>query len=349
MPEPSLAVHTWALTKTFRGHPPREDHAWTDALIEGVGRLFRPPERKTVVDRVDLAVEAGEFFGVIGSNGAGKTTLLKLLSGLLYPDAGGGAVNGYDLRRERSSVRRSVVIARSGLTALWQLNGRENLLFRARMCGLSGPEAAERADYVLERLELTHKAYDYSWNWSAGEFQKFSLALTFIARTPLVLLDEPTSHLDPRTARLIRDFVTEELNRQNGQTILMSTHYLEEADMLCQRVAVLHRGRILACDTPSNLKRAHAPDRLIEVRVGGYTADMGAAVRRQCGLAHLAEHFEDVATGQALLHPRWAGAPPDPEALRRAIEAAGGRVLSVNRVEPGLEDVYFTLTGGQGV
>ena len=344
-PTTALAVETWDLTKTFKGQRPNDGRNWTDAIADGVKALFRRPEKKTVVDRVGIEVERGEFFGIIGSNGAGKTTLLKMLSCLLYPDAGGGRVNGYDLRRQRMDVRRSVVLAKAGgwLSTLWQIDGRENLLFRARMCGLSRSEAEERADYVLERLELADKAHDYSWNWSAGEYQKFSLAMTFMARTPLVILDEPTSHLDPRTARLIRDFVKEELNRGNGQTVVMSTHYLEEADMLCDRVAVLHEGRLLACDAPARLKRTYLPERILEVRAGNYTAAIGERIKEDCGLSELLEHFEDIATGQVRLRPKWAG-EADAAKLHRALEAEGVCIAGSAEVEPTLDDVYFQLS-----
>jgi ABC-2 type transport system ATP-binding protein len=201
---------------------------------------------------------------------------------------------------------------------------------------------------VLERLEIAHKADEYSWNWSAGERQKFGLAMTFITRTPLVLLDEPTSHLDPRTARLIREFVKEDLNRRNGQTVLMSTHYLEEADQMCDRVAILRAGRLLACDNPAALKRAHVPDSILELRVAGYAPEVGQDLKARCGLAELLEHFEDVATGHAQLRPKWPdGAPPDPDALGRALEARGVAVLATERAAPTLDDVYFHLAREQ--
>jgi ABC-type multidrug transport system ATPase subunit len=130
----ALAVETWDLTKTFRGRWPDDNLTWADAIVHGVKCLLRPPDVRTVVDRISLAVKAGEFFGIIGANGAGKTTLLKLLACLVYPDAGGGRVNGHDLRRERTAVRRSVGVApaASYMGMLWQLTARENLLCRAR-------------------------------------------------------------------------------------------------------------------------------------------------------------------------------------------------------------------------
>ena len=311
--------------------------------------LFRPPKQKTVVDHVSLSVRSGEFFGIIGSNGAGKTTFLKMLSCLLCPDAGGGRVNGHDLVRQRSDVRRSVALAPAGgfLGMLWQLSGRENLLFRARLCGIPAAEAERRADYVLGRLEVAYKAHEHSWNWSAGERQKFALAMTFMARTPLVMLDEPTSHLDPRVSRLVREFVKGELNQRNGQTVMMSTHYLEEADLLCDRVAILREGQILACDTPARLKQIYAPERILEIRATGYRREAGRRAKERCGLAQLLEHFEDVTTGQVRLRPKWPDGVIDPDGLCRELAASGVAITAAERVAPTLDDVYFQLAREQ--
>jgi ABC-2 type transport system ATP-binding protein len=340
------AVETWGLTKRFKATRDSERMGWASAAARGFKMILRPPGMSTAVNGVSLSIRRGEFFGVIGSNGAGKTTLLKMLSGLLYPDEGGGAVNGYDLLRERASVRRSVVIskAQGWLGMLWQLTGYDNLMFRARMCGITRKVATERADYVLDRLGITHKAGSYSWEWSMGETQKFNLAATFIARTPLVILDEPTSHLDPHAARLIRDFVKQDLGRGNGQTVIMSTHYLEEADLLCDRVAVLHGGKVLACDTPSALKQTHVPERILEIRALNYTPAAGERAKQGSGATELLESLEDMTTGQARLRPKWSGSAPDADGLCRALEAEGVTIRSVNRVSPTLDDVYFHLT-----
>jgi ABC-type multidrug transport system ATPase subunit len=339
------AVETENLTKTYRGEAPDDGRSWGDALVGMAKRAIRPPEAKTVVDRVSLEVREGELFGIVGSNGAGKTTFLKLLSCLVYPDDGRATVNGFDLRRQRSAVRRSVVIAKAGgwMSTLWQLNGRENLLFRARMCGLSAQEGERRASYVLQRLELEHQAGEHSWSWSAGELQRFSLGLCFIARTPVVMLDEPTSHLDPHVARLIREFISDDLIRDGGQTVLMSTHYLEEADQLCDRVAVFSHGRVLACDTPPALRARYAPDRVPELWVTGYRGSVGEEIRKDPNVAELIEHFEDVATGRARLRPTWTERP-DPEALRSRLETHGVTVLEVREVEPTLDEVYVRLS-----
>lgn len=343
----SPAVETWDLTKSFKDDTPIGSQDWTDAMGKGVKHLFHPmKKRKTVIDSVNLSIKRGELFGLLGPNGAGKTTFLKLLSCLLYPDGGGGVVNGYDLRRERSAVRNSVAIAKAGgyLGTLWQLTGMENLLFRARMCGISGKEASERVNHVLDRLQIAHKAREHSWNWSAGERQRFNLAMTFIAQTPVVILDEPTSHLDPHISRIVREFVKEDLSRRDGRTVIMSTHYLAEADLLCDRVAILHKGRILACDTPAKLKRIHVPEQMLEVQCVNYTPEIGERIKGKCGVSELLEHFQDVATGQVKLRPKWSGTTRDPDALRRELDAEGVTVTSNKWVDATLDDVYFYLT-----
>jgi ABC-2 type transport system ATP-binding protein len=336
-------VETDELTKIYRGNP-TDNRSWGDALVNVAERVVRRPPEKAVVDGVSLEVRAGEMFGIVGANGAGKTTFLKLLSCLVYPDRGRARVNGFDLTRQRSSVRRSVVIAKAGgwMSTLWQLSGRENLMFRAKMCGLTTTEAKDRTEYVLDRLELQGQANGHSWSWSAGELQKFSLGLCFIARTPLVMLDEPTSHLDPHVARLLREFVREDLCAGGGQTVVMSTHYLEEADQLCDRVAVFFKGRVLACDRPAALKARYAPDRISELWVTGYRAGIGERIRDQLDLAELIEHFEDVATGRARLRPKWR-AGGDIERLRSALEDQAVTVHEIREVEATLDDVYFRL------
>lgn len=343
-PAPELAIQTEGLMKSFKGRSDG-DRSWVTAVVRGGKRLFSQSKARVVVDRVDLAVRTGEVFGIVGANGVGKTTLLKLLSCLLYPDGGGGSVNGYDILRERMDVRRSIAIARAGggLGLLWQLNGRDNLLFRARLSGIAGAEAVKRVDQLLDRLDLARKARSYSWELSAGEAQKFSLAATFISRAPVVILDEPTSHLDPQAAREIREFIKNDLNQANGQTIILTTHYLEEADLLGDRVALMHGGRIIACDTPAELKRGYGLGDRLEFRARNYTSEIGQRVQVKCGIVELRERFEDLVTGQARLRPHWDSDSGDEEELRRMLEAEGVVVTAIRQVKPTLDDVYFHL------
>ena len=350
-PGSRLAVETRELCKDFK-ESESSNRSLFGALTGGVRELLRPPKKRRVVDHISLSIAHGEFFGIVGPNGAGKTTFLKLLCCMLYPDGGSGSVNNHDLLRDRVSVRRSVVIspaqAWNGVGLLWQLTGRENLMFRARMSGVPKAEANRRTDYVLERLGLAEKARAHSWGWSAGELHKMTLAMTFIARTPVVILDEPTSHLDPRVSRQIREFAKEELGGRNGQTVILSTHYLDEADMLCDRVAIFHKGRVLASDTPAALKRTYARERILEIRALNYTSPIGERIKQKLQLLELLEQFEDTASGRVKLRPK-SSTVPDVTLLRSELEAEGVEVLSVKWVMPTLEDVYFQLTKGEAV
>lgn len=350
-PRFDLAVETRDLTKAFAGNPPGFMPGLVEAVVDAVQRRIRHPPQRTVVDRVSLSIRRGEIFGVLGSNGAGKTTLLKLLSCLLYPDGGSGTVNGYDLIRQRLAVRRSVVIAKTqasnGVGFLWQLDAWENLMFRARLHGIPRSEAEQRADYVIERLDIRHKARDHTWDMSVGERQRLSLAMTFLARMPLVILDEPTSHLDPQSARLVRRFIREDLNQKNGQTVIMSTHYLEEADQLCDRVAIMEHGRILACDRPAELKRVHVPDPILEVRAIHYAPKIGQRVKDRCGIAELLERFEDVAVGQVRLRPKWPQPEPDVDGFLQELRAEGVEIRSVRQIGATLDDLYYQLVQKQ--
>lgn len=343
------AVQTWDLTKSFKANAVGDDLPWFWAAIVGVKNRLSPPPKKTVVDHISFTVKTGEFFGILGANGAGKTTLLKLLSGILYPDSGSGTVNSHDLLRDRMAVRKSVATskAQGWLGLLWQLSGRENLLFRARMAGVPGREANKRVDEILERLDLARKARSYSWELSAGETQKFNLATTFISRAPLVMLDEPTSHLDPQVAREVRAFIKQDLNKANGQTVIMSTHYLEEADLLCDRVAMIHEGKLVAFDSPAALRRTYVPDPILELRAENYASEIGEAAKAKCGLTEMIERFEDLATGRVRLRPKWPGRSGDLDALCGELKAQGVVITSVRSVEPTLDDVYFQVTQGR--
>lgn len=344
-----VIVETQNLSKVFAANA-NKPRRFVGAVVAGVSGLLRSPRKRKVVDSINLSILRGQFFGIVGPNGAGKTTFLKLLSCLIYPDGGSGSVNGFDILRERTAVRRSISIspaqAWNGVGILWQLTGRDNLLFRARMCGVNGTEARKRADYVVERLGFAEKARDHTWNWSAGELHKLTLAMTFMAHTPIVILDEPTSHLDPRVARLIREFAKEELNKRNRQTVIISTHYLEEAEHLCDQVAVLQEGKLLACNSPAKLKAAYVPDPILEIRALNYTPRIGQRIAEKCHLKELLEQFEDITTGQVKLRPKWPDTSADVDLLCQELKTDGVEILSVRKVEPSLDDVYFQLTKG---
>ena len=345
---PINAVEVDSLRKVYRGKPVDFQAAWTEALLHALKNRLKG-EVKTALDGIDLEIRTGEFFGIIGSNGAGKTTLLKLLSCLIYPDGGTARVNGFDIRKQRMAARRSTIVikAQGWLGMLWQLTGRQNLLFQAKMCGLPASEAAAKVDQVLSALEVEEKANDYSWNWSAGEQQKFNLAMSMVARTPIVLFDEPTAHLDPHIAGQVRRFMKEWINGSNGQTVIMSSHYLEEADLLCDRVAILDEGKIIACDAPASLTQRYCKNEIHEVWVENFSSDLIAPLKEKAGIQEILEHYEDSSAGKARLRVYWKDAKPEMHALLRGLEEQGVRTRKTALAKPSLDDVYFHLTKGK--
>jgi ABC-2 type transport system ATP-binding protein len=231
-------------------------------------RLRREPDRRErfrAVDAIDLRVEEGEIFGVLGPNGAGKTTTLKMLATLLEPTSGEARVLGIDVRARPREIRARLGAMLSGERSLyWKLTGRENLEYFAALYHVPPRQTRARIDGVLAAVGLADRADDYVERYSTGMRQRLALARALLPDPPLLILDEPTVGLDPQAARDLRERVRE-LRRQ-GRTVLLTTHYMEEADQLCDRVAIIDHGRIVALDTPANLKRTFAgPERVEQV------------------------------------------------------------------------------------
>jgi len=207
------------------------------------------------VDRATLDVAPGECLGLLGPNGAGKTTTILLLSTLLAPTEGTALVEGYDVRLQPQTVRRRIGVLLAGDRAVYRrLTGRENLLYFAELYGIPGAEARARAAALLELVGLAERADDLAGRYSSGMCVRLALARTVLHNPSVLLLDEPTLGLDPHGARLVRELILS-LSRE-GKTVLLATHDMAEAERLCDRVAVIDRGRLLAVDSPARLKAA---------------------------------------------------------------------------------------------
>ncbi|HEX5579424.1 MAG TPA: ATP-binding cassette domain-containing protein, partial [Candidatus Limnocylindria bacterium] len=238
-------------------------------------RIRRRPdqrERFRAVDGIDLRVERGEIFGVLGPNGAGKTTTMKMLSTLLEPTAGTARILGYDVVREARDVRRRMgAVLSDGRSLYWKLTARENLEYFAALYHVSPKEQAARIAAALEAVKLEDRADDYVERYSTGMRQRLVLARALLPDPELLLLDEPTVGLDPQSSRDLRDRVRD-LQAQ-GRTVLLTTHYMEEADQLCDRIAIVDHGHVVALDTPTGLKRTIAATEVVRLEVQG--APMG--------------------------------------------------------------------------
>ena len=216
--------------------------------VENLSRAFNSLR---AVDNISFSVEAGEIFGFLGHNGAGKTTTIRMLSGQLSPDSGRGRVAGCDIVTEQQRLKPLIGVVSEHQNLYERMSGRENLEFAARLYG----QEPQRVDEVLEQVDLLDRAKDKVQNYSNGMKQRLVIARSILHRPQIVFLDEPTRGLDPVVGREIRRLITDMSSQ--GVTIFLTTHYMEEADLLCNRVAFLSEGRIVALDTPNNLKTTH--------------------------------------------------------------------------------------------
>ena len=244
----STAVRIDNAVKTFGG----KGNRWL-APKNGNGHV--PEGAKVAVDRVSLEVKRGEIFGILGPNGSGKSTLIRLIATLLVPDGGRITVFGHDVTREPRQVQ--TLINRVSVEASFfkKLSPMENLMYGARLYGVSPIEARMRARQILARLGLDAKSIDRPMEeMSRGMQQKVAIARAFLSSPILLLLDEPTTGLDPRSKREVQAFVRE-LRDMHDTTILLTTHDMYEADALCDRIAIIDGGKIVALDTPAELKK----------------------------------------------------------------------------------------------
>ncbi len=288
--------------------------------VQGLTKRYgRPNAGVLAVDRVAFDVWPGEVFGLLGPNGAGKTTTIRMLTGLTRPDAGEARVLGLDLARDLPRIKKRIGVVPERSNLYNELSARENLIFMAQLYGVPHRERGMRVDELLRRFRLEGKRQAPFGKLSKGMRRALTVAAALIHRPQLLFLDEPTSGLDVVNARGLRALI--ERLRDEGVTIFLTTHYLEEAERLADRVALLVDGRIVAADTVAGLKsRVADGETMVEIR---YRDSMGSDRLRLRG--------DDGTSGLRA-------------ALDRA-EAEGREVVSIRTVEPSLEDAFIELTG----
>ncbi|MGH9093082.1 MAG: ATP-binding cassette domain-containing protein [Acidimicrobiales bacterium] len=289
------------------------------------------------VDELDLTVRAGEIFGLLGPNGAGKTTTAGMLTTRVVPTSGTAYVGGIDVVAHPSLAKQILGIVSQQNTLDRQLSVWENLYFHGRLFGMGARESRQAADELLEKFQLSKWAKASVYALSGGMAQRLMVARAIFHRPAVLFLDEPTAGLDPQS-RLALWGILRELNAE-GQTILLTTHYMEEADQLCGRVAIMDHGRILALGTPAQLKQGVDADTIVTVRASGPPDELA---RR------FTEHLDDVTRtrpveGGIELHVR-RGERLLPRVVAAA-EAGGLEVADVAVAEPSLETVFINLTG----
>jgi len=282
--------------------------------VRGLGKSFG---RTPVLDGLDLTVERGEIFALLGANGAGKTTTISILTTLLRPDAGRARVAGHDVATEPDAVRQRIALTGQSAAVDDMLTGVENVVMLGRLSGLSPRAAGRRAAELLERFALTKAATRRVSTYSGGMRRRLDLALSFVVVPEVLFLDEPTTGVDPRSRRDLWDVIRSLAGA--GTTVFLTTQYLEEADQLADRIAVLDGGRVVATGTPAELKALVGTDTVVLTGPGG-------------------EVLQEIATDGSI------------EGLRTAMDQLGDEVpgAEVTLRRPTLDDVFLSLTGAPG-
>ena len=289
------------------------------------------------VDQLDLTVNTGEIFGLLGPNGAGKTTTAGMLTTRVIPTSGAARVAGVDVIAHPALAKQFIGVVSQTNTLDRQLTVWENLYFHGRLFGIGATESKKTATALLEQFQLAKWARASVYALSGGMAQRLMVARSIFHRPAVLFMDEPTAGLDPQS-RLALWEILEQLNG-DGQTILLTTHYMEEAEQLCDRVAIMDHGKILALDTPENLKKSTGIDTIVTIKATG-----GLDVLAKNLLEHVAgaTHSRLIDKGVEL---HVAGGEQLLTRVIAAAEASGSQVQDLSVAEPSLETVFINLTG----
>jgi ABC-2 type transport system ATP-binding protein len=310
----------------------------TPLAVEAVG-LVKTFGQNRAVDGVDLRVEAGTVYGVLGPNGAGKTTTISMLATLLKADAGEARIFGHDVRREAQEVRRLIGVTGQYASVDETLSATENLVVFSRLLGLGRAESKRKSAELLERFGLTEAATRPLKNFSGGMRRRLDLAASLIAQPPLIFLDEPTTGLDPRTRAQMWDTIRELV--ATGSTVLLTTQYLDEADQLADRIAVIDRGKVVAEGTGDELK-ASIGTASLQLRLADASAET---------LATASDLVARVLGTPAVVSPEgWRLTAPmtDPDRVTDLLVSfrdAGISLAEMSVQKPTLDEVFLTITG----
>lgn len=297
-------------------------------------------ERKAI-DGMTFRVESGEVFGLLGPNGAGKTTTVRLLNGILPPSAGAARVFGFDPTLHGEKIRRQTGVLTETPALYERLSARENLEFFGTLQEIPASDLSQRVDEMLSFFELSSRAKDKVETYSKGMKQRLALARALIHKPPLLFLDEPTSGLDPEAAQQVDDLIAD-LSRTDGQTVVLATHNLLEAQRLCDRVAIMNKGKILALGSLAELSRKLWPVTWVDIQFYAAPAqNIKELLQTQPGVIQV-----NVDPERKALSVQVENESVIPEVIRQLVEQETS-IMRVNPRDYTLEDIYFALQAGE--
>ena len=309
-----------------------------ESIIE-VKNLTKTFNKFTAVDDISFNVKKGEIFGLLGPNGAGKTTTLRMLSTLARPTKGTATIGGYDIVEKDTEVRKLIGIVSEKMIMYNRLTARENLWFFGSLFNIPKEVLTKRIDELLELVQLTQWKNAQVGTFSTGMRQRMNVIRALLNMPQVLFLDEPTLGLDPQSSVEIRDFIIK-LNQENDTTIIITTHMMVEADLLCDRIGIMDHAKIVALDTSTNLKKmiSGADTTILKLEIGNLSPDIIEAIRAcKCTDAVSQEnstHLRIIAHGDEAF-----------DSVIDAVRAKNGNINSMENLQPTLEDVFLHITG----
>ena len=298
-----------------------------------IDKLKKVYDGVVAVDGISFHVEEGEIFGLLGPNGAGKTTTVKMLTCQIKATKGKASIFGYDINKDCNKIRKIIGIMPQETSLNELLTAEQNILFYGMLYGLSRKKIKERGEKLMKAMDLFHRKKDLVKNFSGGMKRRLSLIIALLHQPKILFLDEPTTGLDPQARRYIWEFIKD--IKEKGSTIFLTTHYMEEADYLCDRVAIMDNGRIIAMDSPSKLKSMIEKEKILRIEVD-FEENVLEEIKKIDGVKQVI-HSDGI--------------------LKIIVEDRKGLLLDILKnlsdknikyietVEPTLEDVFIALTG----
>ncbi|OYT63045.1 MAG: hypothetical protein B6U69_00025 [Thermofilum sp. ex4484_15] len=295
---------------------------------------------------VNIKVRKGEIFGLLGPNGAGKTTLIRILATLLLPTSGKAYVLGYDVVGEANKVREVINVVSGGERSGYGImTVKENLWYFTQLYGLSRRDGWRKVRELIELLGMEDFADIRLNRLSTGMIQKYNLARGLINDPKVLFLDEPTLGLDVEVAKYIRRLIRKLIKEDPERTIFLTTHYMAEAEELCDRIAIIHKGRIVALGSPEQLKKMICDELVYKLEVKGIYSKLGERLK-EAGFSKAVSSKSDITTGLTSLRMVLSSEEEAEEVVKWLI-GSGYKVISISKVEPSLEDVFLKLVGGK--